>query len=1733
MTDRVYPEKADAWVSLSNRIDTISFPQGDKTIEGETMNVYKKIVPSMAIMVVALMAFLSTPCRVASGDSCASGVAIPPFLSTDVMPNMLIMIDNSASMYDLAYVAETSPSFSAWANGVAYLTGDVVSDGGDLYEATSDGTSNGTGVADDTGVSWTSYTFTTSGCYDESYQSAEAYAGYFESGEWYAYSFSDEEFQQKTSTEADTAKASATYIADEVLITIDATPSVTSFFAKGNLLNWAAMSKLDVEKKILTGGKYDAADGVIVMESRGCLNRRMIKKVPVEDSGGSTFYLTLGIMPPTETTFDPWEDSTLYTAGDVVSELGVLYQTAAGGTSSGTGVYDDTGVTDWTAYTLTRWTNGTVYPAGSIVTDPANLNTLDEGTLYITEAGGTASGSGVKDDSGITDWKTYNTTHIEIFNVTANGFDNSACQSAVDELAKENPNQGQLKSYIQDCMGYTEGVNKGDVSNYMASFNHAIHNCWYMAKKGDWPPGAGPVQAIKPACEALYDAGIEPWDITTDSKGYVCYGVYDVDPLLRDGYVGRCWVPAGGTKTCLKTNASGKCTKWDITGYTSATWESDECIEAALQDYCGMVEIPEVIDPTDQAGETGEFWNLPAVLIDSGVVGQIGNPLAVIKGRIEVSAAPEGMLEDFADEIRMGVMVFNDNGAKAECASPDPHILYECFAENRDGGKVVVPIDEGTAHTTTLISEINEIKANAWTPMAEAVYTAMKYYTQDSTDLLNSAVAGYAADPDFPLTDPEIDPCQAHNILIITEGASTADLNSTVETFAGTAGQHDTDTDPTCTSDLSASTALDDLTYYLNEVEEIKTHIVAIGTPRSTGTDECSPNVLLENAAINGGTTLNTATSLSDLEDKLRWVMSTIRAGSSSGSAASVISSSRGGEGAIYQAIFWPEIELPETADPVKWAGEVHGLFVDTYGQVYEDTNQNKTLDVNDEMVVVYFDESVGQTKACYGALETDGTCSHTSKDIREVKYLWSAMDWLAGISNTDVLTNRASADYISNVEKRYIFTWEDLNNNGVVDSTEQVPFEQQADFTTTGVPVSGSRGSVILDFGVSTTAEVNNIIKWIRGEDQAGMRNRTLTYDHDGDGTESTFTWRLGDVIHSTPTTVASPSEGYHLLYKDTSYGNFVSHYQKRRHMVYFGGNDGMLHAVNAGFFNADSNKVMKTPDGTSEDLAPELGAELWAYVPYNLLAHLKCLTSTTYSHKYYVDLRPRLFDVKIFTADTDHPGGWGTILVGGMRFGGAPVVVSTVDGDGDGSPDLSTDPRTFISAYFILDVTNPEKPPVLLGEMTMNGIGTAEANMGYTTGIPTVVPMVHSDSGTNKWYLILGSGPTDVDGTSSQNVKLAVFPLDILTDATPGPFQIPDAVPASGTSYAGRWQHASFANSFASDLITVDYDLKSDYMADVVYFGSVGGASPTWDGEMYRLITRKMVSGVQDPTTPDQWTLNTLIDTGTPITAAPTVGVDSRGQYWVFFGSGRFFHASEKAEATQQAFYGIKEPMDCTKEFTWATVEKTGAVNSTPGAQGLLRVDGIKVNATGVITAPLDFQCEAGDTACSVLQAAGVATFSDLENYIAGSGCAAADPTGTDGWYREFVYDKERNLGQGALLGGLLTFTTFKPFDDPCLTEGLSYLYGIYMKTGTSWYKPVFETILDNGAIDGDGNIIDTVDLGRGMSTTPNIHLGKSEGSKAFVQTSTGAILEIPQVNLPVDKVKTGRENWLEKSD
>jgi len=1781
---------------------------------------------------------------------CSDGTAVPPFLGTEtVHPNLLLILDNSASMLDLAEVG----------------------DKGLCYDGTAtDGT--------------------------ESYDPAKDYAGYFRpylagppaslGDTFYEYDIDDGTFVESSYDAAktdydnlDNAANTKYYLGGDsatatVLVAVDAsTNAITHFSARGNFLNWATASKLDIQKKVLTGGKYDNDTKEIILESRGCLNHRYLKQIAVKDSSNATKYLTLGIRRP-----DEWKTGTDYPAHSVVHYNGQGYYTVAGGTDNGTSPEDSSSVVTW----------------------------------------------GNRDYTDL--------TRIEIFGF--NRFNQDACEDAIEEMASESPTLGTIKGDISTCLAQgTEETTLESDSN--AIFNQTTQDCWFMTKHGEaeWlkikdepldpddPNLTTNVQSIKNGCQGIYEelqkSDLTPYDIEKTDTGYSCFGSNDP----RQGFIGRCW-DIGATypkkectdepeatppvypaeEVCIAGTVyycSGqynapqeKCNKdwlvryetptgteetnpdWQETYSDGAYADSDVCVTRAMLDYCGYFSTPEVIDPSDQEGSvSGDFFNAPAILMEAAAGAQLKKPLLTMNGRIAQSTEPEGILHNFANDIRFGAMIFNAEGQASECHDNETFLLRDC-TDKRDGGRVISYMDISAAHTTQLVKAINAVKATTWTPLAEAMYNAIGYYSQDDNatrlmrinpgDFLTQAQMDAAAawavntpyaagaavthsgltyianaagtscagcggpeEDDLPWTevvlpssgiaDPIEEYCQENNILFITEGASTVDIAPKVKKFVVDDGNNDGgDTDSAACGKFYGSTYLDDLAWYgwygdmwnnitdKDNYQPIRTWIVeSAQRDISADIDECIPAKLLDEAAAKGAPPRDDGSAAVKFEAggdeltfraKLKEAFEKILDRVSSGSAASVISASRSGEGALYQAIFWPDqIASSDQKTKIKWTGEVHAFFVDKDGNLVEDTNGNRRLDVTDKPVIVYYDDVVEKkSRACYGSddetppsLSADGsTCIGTSGEMENIKYLWSTSDWLNSADvgdNATIVTNRKITgekfdfDFSVNEKKRrYIFTWNDLDNNGAVGGNEIMDFTTGAGgfITPKTLTVSGGRLNVTYDFAVDNeTNEVHNIINWVRGKEITGLRNRTI------DGT----TWRLGDVIHATPISVGKPAENYHPLYRDNSYATFVDRHEKRRHVVYFGANDGMFHAVNGGFFRPNragrpmfcltADCVLGVGDNeTGVGNAPALGAELWAYVPYNILPHLNCLTVPGYEHKYFVDLRPRIFDARIFSEEaacaTDklaagciHPNGWGTILVGGMRFGGAKFEPGTVYA---AKPGAATDKRQFTSSYFILDITDPEGRPKLLGETTRTTDGN-EVDLGYTTVISTLVPM---KSGPNEgdpsyWYLILGSGPTEVDGTSSRHGSISF--IDLATLVTGGTMRISNDPPSSGDAH-GTFTLVDDPKSFISDLITVDMEVNRDYMADAVYFGTVSGDWDNgWGGKLYRLITRKeTAAGVQEITTPDMWAdLNEsatypkmknannpalLIDVGKPITASPTVGTDGQ-DLWVYFGTGRFFDIKDKTNASSndlQTFYGIREPAradDCFK-LSWAKINTpitdTSPIISDPavrGNLGLLNTDNIRVfeATTGVQTNTVSCADTFGDFSClpgwwTASEKNG--TYDGLISGILGkrTDCSSgSSQKGMDGWYRNFTPagSRERNLGQATLLGGLLTFTTYRPYDDICLPEGEGFLHGLYYQTGAAWYEDVFGLILGE---DAGKPLKSRLSIGKGLSTTPNIHVGEEEGGKAFIQTSVGRIREVPQPTLPLKQVKSGRIKW-----
>ena len=184
-----------------------------------------------------------------------------------------------------------------------------------------------------------------------------------------------------------------------------------------------------------------------------------------------------------------------------------------------------------------------------------------------------------------------------------------------------------------------------------------------------------------------------------------------------------------------------------------------------------------------------------------------------MKGRISQAKRPDGIVHRVASDLRLGLMSFRYVGAKTECdaaaLSTNNKLEKYCPLENKDGADLLTPLEVGDyvtdandstydsgkrRHVDDLAEAINSTRATSWTPLAEAVYEALGYYTQNINLCLNVKNGECL---DFPTTDnstnfPTVtksDPvqywCQDNHILVITEGESTADINEKVKDFSG------------------------------------------------------------------------------------------------------------------------------------------------------------------------------------------------------------------------------------------------------------------------------------------------------------------------------------------------------------------------------------------------------------------------------------------------------------------------------------------------------------------------------------------------------------------------------------------------------------------------------------------------------------------------------------------------------------------------------------------------------------------------------------------------------------------------------------------------------------------------------------------------------------------------------------------------------------------------------------
>lgn len=414
----------------------------------------------------------------------------------------------------------------------------------------------------------------------------------------------------------------------------------------------------------------------------------------------------------------------------------------------------------------------------------------------------------------------------------------------------------------------------------------------------------------------------------------------------------------------------------------------------------------------------------------------------------------------------------------------------------------------------------------------------------------------------------------------------------------------------------------------------------------------------------------------------------------------------------------------------------------------------------------------------------------------------------------------------------RRIATW---NGSGVAFRIGNLSTAQKTALDTSYV--TGNDSANFLDYLRGDTK--NEQASTVTGSTQA-YRNRTKL---------------LGDIVGSKARPVGPPSfpfsdatnPGY-LSFKTTGPAS------TRPTVVYFGANDGMLHAVHG-------------------DLtAPPGGTEMFAYIPSALFAGpngtpsvdgLASLGNPTFTHHFLVNATPNVYDIDFSrTADdttkqlpaTIPSPAWRSVLIGGLGKGG--------------------------KSYYAIDVTDP-------AGMASGGESTVaskvlweftDSDLGYTFGDPIVVKTIKYG-----WVVILPSGYNNANG------KGYFF---VVNPRTGKLLEKIDTGEGSPTNDAGL----AFANAFVVD--------SSDGTADAVYAGDLLGNVWRWD----------LTSAAPFPATyPAPVKIAYVTDASNnaqPITSRPVIEVHpTLKKRFVMFGTGRLLDVSDISSTQQQSFYAIAD--------------------------------------------------------------------------------------------------------------------------------------------------------------------------------------------------------------------------------
>lgn len=592
-----------------------------------------------------------------------------------------------------------------------------------------------------------------------------------------------------------------------------------------------------------------------------------------------------------------------------------------------------------------------------------------------------------------------------------------------------------------------------------------------------------------------------------------------------------------------------------------------------------------------------------------------------------------------------------------------------------------------------------------------------------------------------------------------------------------------------------------------------------------------------------------------------------------------------------------------------------------------------------------------------------------------------------------------------------------------------------------------------------------------------------------------------LGDVVHSSPIYVIQPGffyldmwptqlNGVAALAPENAatqkYSNYRTLLKDRTHMLYFGANDGALHAVNA-YKN----------DGALTDG----GKEVLAYVPKTIYQKLPELAKRNYRHEYYVDGKVTFADV-FFSQSNRANNQWHTVLVGALRGGGQGIYALDI-----------SDPEGIASSegYVSFDEANAEH--IALWEFNDQN----DADLGYTFGRPTIARLANG-----RWAAIFGNGydNTEPDGRMSTTGNAVIYVVDIESGALIKKF---DTEVGSSADPLGQQR----PNGMSEPAVV---DANGDNIADFVFAGDLFGN--LWKLDLSDVNDNNWGFAKFNGSAPAPIFVAVAADgtTRLPITQQPKVGAHPTfgygGHFLVMFGTGKYFESddTEASNQTTQSIFGVWD--DGQNNFvrsdlaTQAISQYTVSVPINDGSGNVVDTD---IDVRALSQNPVYWRDQ--------LDVSGSLIASKHGGWVLDLIPSNVSPLSNRG---------ERSVSNMLLRDGLLTVSTLIPANDACDPGGEGWVFTMDAATGGADNEGSVVDIDNDGEIDesdladtdGDG-IAETKVAGTkvkgGFSETANILAGiNQDGPDTIIVGSSDG--SVNSYSIRANKVIGKRLNWRE---